>query len=106
MPNDHYVAQTYLKQFADERGLLHPYRKSFRHFRSSWQFDGWSTSFRPFGHNSSERAVSDLASPVNHSPANPIRIRAAFPDYFSNRLPKRNHSNRAAPAPFLTPLCS
>lgn len=28
MPNDHYVAQTYLKHFADERGLLHAYRKS------------------------------------------------------------------------------
>lgn len=28
MPNDHFVAQTYLKHFADERGLLHAYRKS------------------------------------------------------------------------------
>jgi hypothetical protein len=28
MANDHYVAQTYLKHFADERGLLHAYRKS------------------------------------------------------------------------------
>jgi Protein of unknown function (DUF4238) len=28
MPNDHYVAETYLKHFADERGLLHAYRKS------------------------------------------------------------------------------
>src|SRR5436305_669902 len=28
MPNDHFVAKTYLKHFADERGLLHAYRKA------------------------------------------------------------------------------
>jgi hypothetical protein len=28
MPNDHYVAQTYLKHFTDKRGLLHAFRKS------------------------------------------------------------------------------